>query len=361
MGAYLTISVSESSVNKEKNTSVVKATLYCHSSSGSWNGSSKYGYITIDGSKHTFHSSFKQNTTTTLSSYSKTVTHDSNGGGKITIKGYYETGISSGNISKTVTHTLSKIDRTYTIKFDANDGTGAPSSQTKTYGKTLTLSSTKPQRVGFTFIKWNTKKDGSGTSYNPGGSYTSNSAATLYAQWQVIRYDVNFSTTNTTNPGSITLNYTDTSTTWPYAYGDGWYVKYWRRGTKQVYFAPGYPMQSSAGALYTNTDTFIAQEEHYYVTCNYKYEDVIYGSFKHYYYEIMQNPSAEDLNLPIPEDKSFVGWSGYSDGSGTIVVPNKNYRFVGGKDKSYSKSYYAVLKDKDDINIKYNELSLYTG
>jgi uncharacterized repeat protein (TIGR02543 family) len=72
---------------------------------------------------------------------------------------------------------------TYTVKYDANGGSGAPSSQTKTQGATLTLSSTKPTRSGYTFKCWNTKSDGTGTSYNSGSSYTANANVTLYAIW----------------------------------------------------------------------------------------------------------------------------------------------------------------------------------
>jgi uncharacterized repeat protein (TIGR02543 family) len=72
---------------------------------------------------------------------------------------------------------------TYKITYNANGGSGAPSAQTKTYGTATTLSSTKPTRTGYTFKCWNTKSDGSGTNYNAGASYSSNSAVTLYAIW----------------------------------------------------------------------------------------------------------------------------------------------------------------------------------
>ncbi len=83
------------------------------------------------------------------------------------------------NAPKTVT-----ISSAYTITYDANGGSGAPSSQTKAYGIKQTLSSTKPTRNGYTFVNWNTKKDGSGTSYSAGASYTANVSVTLYAQWK---------------------------------------------------------------------------------------------------------------------------------------------------------------------------------
>ena len=82
----------------------------------------------------------------------------------------------------------------YTVAFNANGGSGAPSSQTKWYGETLTLSSTKPTRSGYTFQNWNTTAGATaaGTSYASGGSYTANSAATLYAQWKANTYTVSY-------------------------------------------------------------------------------------------------------------------------------------------------------------------------
>lgn len=74
---------------------------------------------------------------------------------------------------------------TYTIAYNANGGTGAPSSQTKTYGQTLTLSSTKPTRTNYDFKGWATSNSATTAAYQAGGSYTANSAATLYAVWEL--------------------------------------------------------------------------------------------------------------------------------------------------------------------------------
>lgn len=109
--------------------------------------------------------------------------------------------------------------KTYTVSYDANGGSGAPSTQTKTHGVDLTLSSTKPTKASvvtdstgtitisynanggsstpstgtgtytntntqpYSFSTWNTKSNGSGTSYSSGGKYTANSSTTLYAQY----------------------------------------------------------------------------------------------------------------------------------------------------------------------------------
>ena len=89
---------------------------------------------------------------------------------------------------------------TYTILYNANGGSGAPSYQTKEYNVSLTLSSTKPTRTGYTFISWNTNSNGTGTSYNPGDKYNNNNNLTLYAQWRRNIVTIEFST----NGGELT-------------------------------------------------------------------------------------------------------------------------------------------------------------
>ena len=72
----------------------------------------------------------------------------------------------------------------YAIKYDANGGTGAPGGQTKWYGEDINLQAGKPTRIGYAFKSWNTKKDGTGTNYNPSQKYSTNAGLTLYAIWE---------------------------------------------------------------------------------------------------------------------------------------------------------------------------------
>ena len=97
----------------------------------------------------------------------------------------------------------------YTIKYDANGGSGAPSSQTKEYGKDLVLSSVKPTRSGYRFVHWNAKADGSSIAFGPGGTFVYNTDATLYAIWDQIPPTITFSpTSGSSNTGSLTVTVT---------------------------------------------------------------------------------------------------------------------------------------------------------
>ena len=73
----------------------------------------------------------------------------------------------------------------YAVGYDANGGSGAPSSQTKYHGVGLALSSAVPSRANYSFVAWNTASDGTGTTYQPGDTYAGNAAVTLYAVWEL--------------------------------------------------------------------------------------------------------------------------------------------------------------------------------
>ena len=102
--------------------------------------------------------------------------------------------------------------KAYTISYNANGGSNAPGNQSKIENKSISLSSSKPTRTGYTFVNWNTKKDGSGTTYKAGASYNSNADLTLYAQWRInkvyIKLDANGGSVrgSTTNGSCSTSN-----------------------------------------------------------------------------------------------------------------------------------------------------------
>lgn len=102
---------------------------------------------------------------------------------------------------------------TYVISYNANGGTGAPGSQNKTHGIDLTLSSTRPTRTGYTFSGWTTTSGGGGTVYQPGGKYTSNGKATLYAQWTANTYKITYNANGGSGaPAAQTYTYATSGT-----------------------------------------------------------------------------------------------------------------------------------------------------
>lgn len=88
-----------------------------------------------------------------------------------------------GSGSYYVSFTIPELSK-YTVSYNANGGTGAPSSQTKIYGKDLVLSSAVPTRKGYKFLGWGTSSTDTSVDYAPGSKYTKNESITLYAIWK---------------------------------------------------------------------------------------------------------------------------------------------------------------------------------
>lgn len=98
----------------------------------------------------------------------------------------------SGSSTASVTITVDPLP-SYAVTFNANGGTGAPTSQTKWYGETLSLSGwgttsgTKaPTRANYIFLGWSTSSTATSATYTSSShSYTGNAPLTLYAVWQL--------------------------------------------------------------------------------------------------------------------------------------------------------------------------------
>lgn len=143
----------------------------------------------------------------------------------------------------------------YTIKYNANGGSGAPGNQTKWKDQTLTLSSTKPTRTGYSFLGWSTSSTATTATYSAGGSYTANSAATLYAVWKANTYKVSYNANGGSGaPSAQTKTYGKTltlSTTKPtrtnYTF-KGWSTS--ASATTATYSAGGSYTANSAATLY---------------------------------------------------------------------------------------------------------------
>lgn len=99
---------------------------------------------------------------------------------------------------------------TYTIAFNANGGVGSTTSMSATYDKGAALTANGYSRTGYDFAGWNTRADGTGTSYTDKQSVknlttTNGGTVTLYAKWKAHEYDVIF---NSNTPSGYTANNT---------------------------------------------------------------------------------------------------------------------------------------------------------
>ena len=107
----------------------------------------------------------------------------------------------------------------HTVTYDKNvpanskktDVKNMPGNQTKFYDQNLTLQSNVPTRIGYTFVKWTTNKDGTGTAYQPGSQYSYNrdsdgGTVTLYAVWTPWKYTVRYDKNVPANSSSQTVS-----------------------------------------------------------------------------------------------------------------------------------------------------------
>ncbi len=74
------------------------------------------------------------------------------------------------------------------ISFNANGGTGSMDAVTVDLGSSTTLPKATFTRSGYVFAGWNTKADGTGSSFADGANITPGTNVTLYAKWNQTKY-----------------------------------------------------------------------------------------------------------------------------------------------------------------------------
>ena len=97
----------------------------------------------------------------------------------------------------------------YTVKYDANGGTGEMADQEISYNVGTNLTANTFTKNAYNFNNWNTKADGSGDTYTNEQSVTNIGNNTLYAQWTpiayTIEYNLNDGTVESSNPTEYTV------------------------------------------------------------------------------------------------------------------------------------------------------------
>ena len=180
-----------------------------------WDGAkTNYGMSVSSGGVTKVISAFGTKRSSGSSSFTGTYSISGNGSATktvaVTFKNYEEDW--QGNVTESATKNVSfsvsvPAWTSYAVKYNANGGSGAPSTQTKWKDQTLKLSTTKPTRTGYTFQGWATSASGS-VAYASGANYTANASVTLYAVWKAITYTVKYNANGGSGaPSSQTKTY----------------------------------------------------------------------------------------------------------------------------------------------------------
>ncbi|MCQ2374828.1 MAG: InlB B-repeat-containing protein [Salinivirgaceae bacterium] len=98
----------------------------------------------------------------------------------------------------------------YTISYQPNGGSGTMAPSYMTYGVAGNLRANAFTRTGYTFSNWNTKENGSGTSYADKVLVSNlvsanNGSYTIYAQWSANTYAITLDNQSATTTGSATI------------------------------------------------------------------------------------------------------------------------------------------------------------
>jgi uncharacterized repeat protein (TIGR02543 family) len=269
-----------------------------------WNGTNDYnGSITIhaiaqQSSSHTYYLRYDanggsgapstQSWTGTTSSHSFTVASGTPTKSGYTFKGW-DTQYSASTVRYTAGQSISvswtaddgdvtlyavweKNATSYTcyLYYNANGGSGAPSTQsytgTSTSSHSFTVASGTPTRSGYTFLGWSTSSSATSATYQAGNSIsvTYNGSKTLYAVWQqnVTNYQITIYKGNWDSfklLGVDNTNVTSSSKTYTIASGTSIDVDWY-----------GKAAENGSGVGYTYTTT--------YTSSNYNMASSLYGT-----------------------------------------------------------------------------------
>ena len=240
----------------------------------------------------------------------------------------------------------------YTLSYNANGGSGSMSSQTVTEGQSTKLKTNTFTKTGYYFTGWNTRADGSGTSYSDGAYATFYGNTTLYAQWEkyadpVITFDKNDGSGTTVSQTvpygeSASLN-ANSFTRRGYAFS-GWNTKADGSGTA---YGDGASIRLSSNVtLYAQwqINTYSLSFDSNGRTGSMSGGSAAYG-------ENIQLPG----NAFTRPKYTFSGWNTRADGSGTAYADNASLTLT--EDTTlYAQwtlvtDYTVLLPDGDNITV----------
>jgi uncharacterized repeat protein (TIGR02543 family) len=233
-------------------------------------------------------------------------------------------GIKTGDVSMTLYAQWSPI--TYTINFNGNGYTsGSTSSMSMTYDTAKNLTANGFTKSGYHFAGWNTKADGSGTSYYDQQSVknlttTNGGTVTLYAKWDTNSYIIAFNGNGYTSGTTSSMNMKFDTSNYLTANGyskTGYTFSHWN--TRSDNGGTSYSNQQLVKNLTTtNGATVYLYAQWTPITYTIKFNGNGYTggstSSMSMTYDVAKNLNANGF---VRSGYKFAGWNTKSDGSGT--------------------------------------------
>lgn len=233
---------------------------------------------------------------------------------------------------------------TYTISYNANGGSGAPGNQTKTYGVTLTLSTTKPTRTGYTFKGWATSSTSTTVAYAAGASYTGNANLSLYAVWQINTWTVTYNANG--GSGSI-ANQTKT-------YNQALTLSNGAGFTRSLYNLVGWATSAGGAKAYDLSGSYTGNAAlNLYAVWELAYVKPVISNFQVYRVDENNDPADDGERVLI----TFAYTGGSVDGGTTLITPTCMVTFSGSDTHTLISGSMTPMSGSDTLTAVYDNFS----
>jgi len=311
---------------------------------------------------------------TTVNSYTKKISGTLSSDATMTARTW------DSSAYKTVTLSLKSVgssqpsptEYTCYLYYNANGGSGAPSTQsytgTSTSSHSFTVASGTPTRSGYTFLGWSTSSSATSASYTSGSSIsvTYNGSKTLYAVWQqnVTNYQITIYKGNWDSFKLLSVDsdyVTSTSKTYTIASGTSidvdWYGKAAENGSgvgytyTTTYTSSNYNMASSLYGTSLGDSVTVTKKASYYPAVQMESSTVYTYNYTIKYSAnggsgapsdttTTASSSTKTIQLssstPTRSGYQFLGWSKSSTASSASYSAGSSYSFDYGATQLYA-------------------------
>ncbi|WP_042374473.1 InlB B-repeat-containing protein [Neobacillus jeddahensis] len=246
----------------------------------------------------------------------------------------------------------------YTVKYDANGAEAGSVPSDELFYKNgdmgiIKANSGNLQKIGYTFVGWNTKADGTGIDYTPGNSINMDAGnISLFARWEKKQYTVSFDANGGNPVASETVKYQE-KTVQP------------ALPTKEGYTFAGWYSDANHTALY-DFDMPVTLDITLYADWTINQYEVSYdtgGGSNIASENVKYNEKATQPEAPIKEGYTFAGW--YSDEARTNLYDfNESVKAATKLYAKWTHNQYEVNFDTNggsniaSETVKYNEKAM---